>query len=219
LPKTKSSRADTKNVARSLAHPTRIEILTVLHEGPASAKELARALGKPLNVVTHHIHELRGAEAIEVAFTRKVKNLDQNFWRAIRMPTYYPEDLERLSREEHQVVSRMIVQSIMAEMLGSLSAGLLAGDAYAVTGWDRVWLDEEGYKAMYENTCAFFDRMYEIGSEAVVRAAASGEELKPYIGAVASFQRSRNEATSAVTLGSLGRDVPTEQLDRFDKLV
>lgn len=180
------------NLAKAVSHRMRVDILTILQDGPASQKELAKQLRQPLSNINHHINELIQAEAIEVAFTKMVGNVEQNYWRAIKTATYYPEDLAKLSWEEHQMLSKVIAQSMTAELLASLRAGRLAGDPYAVTGWDRIWLDERGHRDMYENTCVFFDRMYEIAAESAARAGRSGETLKAYIGAVMSFERSRD---------------------------
>lgn len=205
------------NVAKALAHRMRVDILTVLQDGPASQKDLARQLRQPLSNINHHINELIEADAIEIAYTKKVGNVDQHYWRAIRTSTFYAEDLAELTWEEHQMLSRIIVQSITAELLASLRAGKLAGDPYAVTGWDRVWLDEQGFRDMYENTCAFSDRMNEIAAEAAARTAETGETPKPYIGAVMSFERSRTEPNTAVTVGDLEQEEPPGTESPFEK--
>lgn len=190
-------------VAHTLAHRVRVDILTILHDGPASQKELASQLHQPLSNVTHHVNELKEAGAIDVAFTKKVGNVEQHYWRAVRTSTYYPEDLAKLTREEHQMLSRVIVQSITAELLASLRAGLLAGDPYAVTGWDRVWLDEQGYQDLNEGTCVFFNRMYEIAAESAARIADTGETPKLYIGAIQTFERSRMGPNTTVAVEDL----------------
>lgn len=197
------------NVAKVLAHRMRVDILTVLQDGPVSQKELAEQLRQPLSNINHHMNELIEAEAIEVAYTKKVGNVDQHYWRAIKTSTYNHNDLKRLTTEEHQELSRVIVQSITAELFASLRAGRLADNPYSVTGWDRVWIDQRGHRDMYQNTCAFFDRMYEIVAESASRMAESGEAPKPYIGAVLSFERSRTEANTSVAVGQSSQEKPS----------
>jgi hypothetical protein len=178
----------------------------VLHAGPESAKGLADRLHLPLSNVSHHVNELKEAQAIELAFTKTIGNVRQDFWRATTTSTYYPDDLAKLTHGEHQWLSRTIVQSMMAEMLAALRTDRLAGDEYAVTGWDHVWLDRQGYKDQYENTCAFFDRMYDIAAESVARAAEGEEDLKLYIGGVLSFERARTEPNTSASVAHLGEE-------------
>jgi biotin operon repressor len=181
-----------------------VDILTVLHEGPASQKQLAEELHEPLSNITHHVNELKEAGAIEVAFTRSVGNVEQHFYRATTTSEYGPEDLGRMTPEEHQSFSRIIVQSITAELLASLSAGMLSSDPFVGIAWDRLWLDEQGYRDLSENTQRFLDRSYEIAAEASGRVAKSGEEAKPYIAATLAFARSRKGPNTAATVGHLG---------------
>ena len=54
--------------SRSIGHRFRIEILAALHEGPASATQLARILRQPDSKVWNHIQELLKDGAIEEAF-------------------------------------------------------------------------------------------------------------------------------------------------------
>lgn len=205
------------SVAHSIAHPIRVDILIVLHAGPESAKGLADRLDLPLSNVTHHINELKDAKAIEVAFTKPVGNVLQDFWRATTTSTYYPDDLAKLTREEHHWLSRTIVQSMMAEMLAALRTDRLAGDEFAVTGWDHVWLDRQGHKDMYENTCVFFDRMYDIAAESVSRTEKSGEDPKLYIGGVLSFERARTEPNTSASVAHVGEESPSGREPPFEK--
>ena len=204
-------------VAHALRHRLRVDILTLLHDGPASQKELSDGLRKPLSNITHHINELNEAKSIEVAFTKRVGNVEQHYWRAIRTSSYWPEDLAELTVEEHEALSRVIVQSIMAELLAALRAGHLAGDPYSSTAWDRVWLDERAYRDLNEATGTFFSRMYEAAAKSAARAAQSGETLKLYVGAVMAFERSRTEPNTTVTVGHLGQEEPSGMEPPFEK--
>ncbi|MBA3867156.1 MAG: helix-turn-helix transcriptional regulator [Solirubrobacterales bacterium] len=218
MPKT-SERRKPRNaadaVAHVLAHRIRVDILTVLHEAPASQKQLAEELREPLSNISHHVNELKEAGAIEVAFTRAVGNVEQHFYSAAKFSAE-PEDLARLSRVDHQALSRIIVQSITAELLASLRAEMLSGDPYAATAWDRLCLDCRGYRNMNENVRQFFDRSYEIAAESGERMVKTGEAGKTYIAAAMSFERSRREANTTANVGHLaapplGGELPFEK--------
>jgi len=191
-------------VAYAVRHRLRVDILTFLHTGPASAKELATGLREPLSNVTHHIDELRDAGAIEVAFTKKVGNVEQNHWRALTTSTYSADELSEMSLEDNEVISRIIVQSVMAEMLAALRAGHLARDPYSAKAWDRVLLDDVGHKDVSKASDDFFSRVYEIAAESAGRVAESGAPLTGYIAAVMAFEQSRSEPNTTATVGHLG---------------
>lgn len=206
MPKT-SVRSKTRDasdaIAHAVAHRVRVDILTVLHEAPASQKELAEKLHEPLSTITHHINELNGAGAIEVAFAKEVGNVKQQFWRALKTSSYEPDDLARMSRDERQMLNRIIIQSIIAEALASLRTGLIGGDPYAATAWDRLWLDEQGYRDLNESVCRFFDRNFEIAAEAAARMGETGEEGNTYIASAMTFQRSRREVNTSASFERL----------------
>jgi DNA-binding transcriptional ArsR family regulator len=206
-------------VAHAVAHPIRVDILSILQEGgTASQKELASQLHQPLGNITHHINELKESKAIEIAYTKKVGNVDQHYWRAIKTSTYEPDELAELTTEEHEGLSRIIVQSIIAEALASLRAGRLAGDPYAATAWDRLRLDEEGYKDLNENTQVFFNRVYEIAAESAIRMAETGEEGNVYIASVMVFERGRHGPNTTLTVGHLGEESLSSEESLFENL-
>jgi DNA-binding transcriptional ArsR family regulator len=191
-------------VSHTLAHPIRVDILTVLHEGPASPKQLSEELKEPLSKITHHLNEMKETAAIEIAFTNQVGNVDQHFYRPISAASYEPGELAQMSPEEHQGLSRIIVQSIAAELLAALRLGKLSGDQYAATAWDRLSLDEMGYRALNDNVRDFFDRYYEIAAEAAERMANTGEPGKTYIAAAVGFERSRSGPNTTANVGHIG---------------
>ncbi len=69
-------RVEDRKAAVCLLHPTRARILEALRR-PASAAELARALGLPAPRVNHHVHRLRRAGLVRRAGTRRVRNLTE----------------------------------------------------------------------------------------------------------------------------------------------
>ena len=221
MPKTskrRKSRDAADAVARAVAHSIRVDILSILQEGGvASQKELARELRQPLGNITHHIKKLKEVEAIEVAFTHTLGNLNQHYWRAIKASSYEPDELAQLTPEEHEALSRIIVQSIITEALAALRAGRLAGDPYAATAWDRLRLDQQGYEDLNETTRLFFDRIYEIAGQSAARMATTGEKGKTYIAAAMVFQRGRSGPNTTLTVEPVKGESLSREESLFDK--
>lgn len=69
-------RVEDPETARVLLHPARSRILAKLRV-PASATEVARALGEPPARVNHHVRRLRDAGLVSRAGTRRIKNLTE----------------------------------------------------------------------------------------------------------------------------------------------
>ncbi|MGQ0720549.1 MAG: helix-turn-helix domain-containing protein [Candidatus Eiseniibacteriota bacterium] len=69
-------RVEDPETARVLLHPARSRILARLR-APASATEVARALGEPPPRVNHHVRRLRDAGLVRRAGTRRIRNLTE----------------------------------------------------------------------------------------------------------------------------------------------
>jgi DNA-binding transcriptional ArsR family regulator len=69
-------RVEDPEAARVLLHPARSRILAQLR-APASATEVARALGEPPARVNHHVRRLLGAGLVRRAGSRRVRNLTE----------------------------------------------------------------------------------------------------------------------------------------------
>jgi DNA-binding transcriptional ArsR family regulator len=201
--KTRKPRSREAAVSYAVGHRIRIEILAVLHEGPASAKRLAREVRQPLSTVTHHIEELLADGSIEVARTRMVGNVEQNFYRVIRLPEYSSEEIAELSAEQQQATYSIVLQSMMAEALASLWAGTLLDDPLLTLAWNRIDLDEQARRDLAEEHDRSWRRIHEIAAEAANRRADGGDPGSTYVVASMGFLRSR---TSAPALGRAGLD-------------
>lgn len=192
------------DIGDACAHRIRTDILTILHDGPASLSRLASEMGEPIGNVTHHIEKLLRSDAIEVALTELTGTHEVAIYRALQSSIYYENDLAKLTGEEHYELSRIVSLSITAEVLAALRAGHLAGDPLAATAWDRVSLDRQGYKDLSDSTGDFLNRMYEIREESKVRIKTSKEDPLVYVGTVMAFKRNRTKPAISATVGDIG---------------
>jgi DNA-binding transcriptional ArsR family regulator len=177
-------------VSYAVGHRIRVEILVVLHERSASAKELAEIVRQPLSTVTHHINELLKAGSIGVERTEKVRNVDQRFY--VIEPIYFDdEDMKRMPKEELQNQIRFLLQAVLAEALTSFWTGKLIEDPRLFICWGWFNVDEEGRAAIAEEQARSWRRFYEIEEEAAARCAKSGEEPFSVTAAALGFERAR----------------------------
>jgi DNA-binding transcriptional ArsR family regulator len=185
-------------VSYAVGHRIRIEILAALHEGPASAKELAKVVRQPLSNVTHHIEELFASGSIDIARTEQVGNIRQNFYCMVKLPFYSDEDIAAMTDDERQVLAGIILQAIAAEAMASLWAGKLHSDPRVMLAWNRIRLDEQGRMDLADEQARSWQRMMEIEGEAANRRAETGDPGTTYVITSLGYERSRTEAPEPV---------------------
>jgi DNA-binding transcriptional ArsR family regulator len=194
-----AERSVEESVSFTLAHRIRIEILAALHEGPASAKELAAAIRQPLSTLDYHIKEMLKDGAIDVAKTMKVGNLVQHFYCMIELPYYSDEEVAAMTRDERQALISMILQAAMAEALASLWAGKMVDDHLIFLAWNRVTLDIQGRADLSEEQTRSWARQHEIEAESANRMAESGETGITYVISSLGYMRSRTSAPAPLS--------------------
>lgn len=182
-------------VSYAMGHRIRIEILALLNEGTRSPSELAKLTHQPLTTVGHHVKELVNSGCIELARIEKVRNADQHFYRAVRLPFVSDEEAELLPKETRQQYAAVILQALMAEGLASLWAGKMAADPVWMS-WRWFDLDTQGQQDAQDAQHDFWERIKDIGAEAANRVARSDEKMTSTIVAALGFERFRPAGTN-----------------------
>jgi DNA-binding transcriptional ArsR family regulator len=186
-------------VSYAIGHRIRIEILAILNEGAYSPDDLARMTGKPLSKVTHHVKELLDSRSIEIAKVERVRNMTQNFYRAVEIPFYSDEEMAAKTPEERQEIYGLVLQACMAEALASLGAGKIAEDPRAWLAWRWVNVDALGGEEIADEQAASWQRIVEIEARATSRRAESGEPATSRIVTSLGYERSRSAASTLRT--------------------
>jgi DNA-binding transcriptional ArsR family regulator len=183
-----------ESVSYAVGHQVRVEILAALHEGPASAPELAKTLGRRRTSLTHHLDELLKSGSIDIACRKKVGNIRQNFYCVVKLPFYTDEDWKKMTSQERQVTSALILQASLAEALASLWAGKFHSDLRVMVAWNRIVLDEQGREDLADEQKSSWERISEVEAEAANRRAATGGPSLTYVVTSLGYERSRNAA-------------------------
>ena len=142
------------------------------------------------------MRELADAGSIEIADTRTRRNTVQHLYRAVSMPDYSKEEIEAMTPHERHVTAGLVIQSLLAEVMASLWAEKMSDDPEVMLVWERINLDEQGRREVYEEQEASFRRVQKIQAESLARAAKSGGETAPYIASVLGFERARKPPMS-----------------------
>jgi DNA-binding transcriptional ArsR family regulator len=197
--KPRKDRSVEETVSYAVGHRVRIEVLAAHNERSYSAGELARIVRQPLSTVTHHIEELLKAGSIEVARTKKIRNIDQNFYRAVEVPFFSDEEMVSKTPEERQVIYGLILQASLAEALASFWAGKITADPRVVMAWRWFNVDAQGRKDIADEQARSWERVQEIESESTARRLESGEEATSIIVTLFGYERSRTSPHPPLT--------------------
>lgn len=148
--KTKKGEGVDETLARVVAHPLRIEALSILSERAASPKELGAALGTPVGNISYHVRELERIGMIELVEEKARRGAVEHFYRAIHRPVPDNPEWEGMSRAEREVISAWIVKLMLTDAAKALRAGTFdsRGDRHLSRTEARV--DEQGWEELVE---------------------------------------------------------------------
>ena len=178
-------------VGYALKHQNRVEILCLLNEGEHNRYELAALIGEEPHKIKHHLKELLDEGSIELAYSKRVGNMIQHYYRAVEVPFYSDEEIEALRPEERQAFAGVILQAVMAEALAALWAGKMADDRRVWLSWRWFHVDAQGREDMADEQARHWERVRECEAESTNRCAKSGESTKSIIVASLGHVRCR----------------------------
>lgn len=188
---TEQTRSVEQRVSYAIGHRVRIEILCLLNEATYSASELAKRTRQPLTTISHHIQELLKSGCIELARTEKVRNADQHFYRAVKMPLVTDEEAEALPPEVKQEYAAVILQGAMAEGLDALWAEKLNRDPQVRMMWRWFNLDAQGRQELADEQRESWERIVDIQARSIARCVESKEPTTTMIAVTLGFERNR----------------------------
>src|SRR4029078_5682997 len=83
LPQSRTSpEGITQQLAKALAHPLRVRILSSLHNGISSPNQPAKEPSEPLGNVSYHVTTLLEYECVELVKTEPRRGAVEHFYRA-----------------------------------------------------------------------------------------------------------------------------------------
>ena len=168
-------------VSYALNHQCRVEILATLNEGEHNRYELAGLIGEPPDKIKHHLKELLDEGSIELAYSKRVGNLMQHYYRAVEVPFYSDEEIAAMPPEARQATAGVILQAVMAEAMAALWAGRMIHDPRVWLSWRWFNVDGQGREDIADEQARHWERVQEIEAESTNRCAKSGEPTKSII--------------------------------------
>jgi DNA-binding transcriptional ArsR family regulator len=159
----------TQQLAKALAHPLRVRILTSLHKGVSSPNQLSQELGEPLGNVSYHVKTLLEYDCVELVKTEPRRGAVEHFYRATERAFFSASDWEKIPASARKGISGSILETVGQDATAALMAGSI--DARSDTHISRtpLVLDDQGWTAVTALLAETLNRALEIQDESAAR--------------------------------------------------
>jgi DNA-binding transcriptional ArsR family regulator len=194
--KGKSSGVD-QRLVKALAHPLRVQILTILNERMASPNELSKELEEGLSQVSYHVKVLKDFECIEMVKTEPRRGAVEHYYRATARAFLTDNDWQTLPDSVKPGVSSSVVKMIIEDVAGALDVGTFDARDDRHLSWTPGVVDEQGWAESTELVAETLDRMIKIQADSAKRLAKSKEDGIPATAVFMNFEGPSPESKSS----------------------
>jgi DNA-binding transcriptional ArsR family regulator len=174
--KTKSKGGVDQRLVKALAHPLRVEILTILNERMASPNELSKELEEGLSQVSYHVKVLKDFECIEMVKTEPRRGAVEHYYRATARAFLTDRDWKSLPPSIKPGVSAASFQMIIDDVIGALQNGTFDARDDRHLSWTPGVVDEQGWQESVDLAAETLERVIKVHEESAKRLAKPGEE-------------------------------------------
>ena len=113
----------TQQLAKALAHPLRVRILSSLHKGISSPNQLSQELGEPLGNVSYHVKTLLEYDCVELVKTEPRRGAVEHFYRATERAFFSDADWAKIPASARKGINGVAVETIGQEVTAAMVAG------------------------------------------------------------------------------------------------
>jgi DNA-binding transcriptional ArsR family regulator len=170
LPQSRTSpEGITQQLAKALAHPLRVRILSSLHKGISSPNQLAQELGEPLGNVSYHVKTLLEYDCVELVKTEPRRGAVEHFYRATDKAFLSDSDWAKIPASARKGISGSILESIGQSATEAMAEGTLDARSDSHLSDTPLQLDKQGWKELNKVLTETVDKAAAIQKEAVKR--------------------------------------------------
>jgi DNA-binding transcriptional ArsR family regulator len=167
----------TQQLAKALAHPLRVRILTSLHKGVSSPNQLSQELGEPLGNVSYHVKTLLEYDCVELVKTEPRRGAVEHFYRATERAFFSASDWEKIPASARKGISGSILEMIGHDASAALIAGSIDARTDSHVSRTPLVIDDKGWTELTELLSETLNRAIEIQEESATRLA--GDKTDP----------------------------------------
>jgi DNA-binding transcriptional ArsR family regulator len=178
LPKSRTSpEGITQQLAKALAHPLRVRILSSLHKGISSPNQLAQELDEPLGNVSYHVKTLLEYGCVELVKTEPRRGAVEHFYRATDRAFLSDSDWAKIPASARKGISGSILQSIGESATEAMAGGTIEARKDSHLSDTPLLLDEQGWKDLNKILADAVKQAGEIQKEAAKRLEDKSEGI------------------------------------------
>jgi DNA-binding transcriptional ArsR family regulator len=166
----------TQQLAKALAHPLRVRILTSLHKGISSPNQLSQELGEPLGNVSYHVKTLLEYDCVELVKTEPRRGAVEHFYRATERAFFSASDWEKIPASARKGISGSILEMVGHDATEALMAGSIDGRSDSHVSRTPLVLDEAGWTELTELLAATLNKAIEIQEKSATRLSEAKSE-------------------------------------------
>jgi DNA-binding transcriptional ArsR family regulator len=166
-------------MAKALAHPLRVQLLTALNEGVASPNELAKRLNEPLTNVSYHVRMLHDLGCIELVETEPRRGALEHYYRAIMRPFFADRDWKKLPKNTRGSISDTVLQLVWDDTADAIKSGLFDEREDRHLSRTVLCVDEQGWEEMNDVLSETLDRAMQIQADSAGRVAKGEGDTSP----------------------------------------
>lgn len=159
----------TQQLAKALAHPLRVRILTSLHKGVSSPNQLSQELDEPLGNVSYHVKTLLEFECVELVKTEPRRGAVEHFYRATERAFFSASDWEKIPASARKGISGSILETVGQDATEALIAGSIDARKDSHVSRTPLNLDEKGWAEVTSLLADTLARALAIQEEAATR--------------------------------------------------
>jgi DNA-binding transcriptional ArsR family regulator len=186
--KKKKSNGVDQRLVKALAHPLRVEILTILNERMASPNELSKELEEGLSQVSYHVKVLKDFECIEMVKTEPRRGAVEHYYRATARAFLSDSDWKKLPESIKPGMSAAFVKMLINDVIGALNGGTFDARDDRHVSWTPGVVDEQGWEESVDLVNETLKGIIKIHAGSAKRLARSGEEGIPVSAVMMNFE-------------------------------
>jgi DNA-binding transcriptional ArsR family regulator len=183
----------TQQLAKALAHPLRVRILSSLHKGISSPNQLAQELGEPLGNVSYHVKTLLEYDCVELVKTEPRRGAVEHFYRATERAFFSDADWAKIPASARKGINGVVLESVGQDATAAMVAGTIDARTDTHISHTPVLLDEEGWSEMSSLLTETLDRAIEIQEGSADRLASEKSDAIPTTLAILHFEKPGEE--------------------------
>ena len=161
----------TQQLAKALAHPLRVRILSSLQKGISSPNQLSQELGEPLGNVSYHVKTLLEYDCVELVKTEPRRGAVEQFYRATERAFFNDADWAKIPASARKGIHGVILQAIGQEATEAMVAGKVDARIDSHVTQSTLLLDEQGWSEIAALLDETLNRANEIAEESASRLA------------------------------------------------